>query len=81
MDLESYKVLMIDDDEMIATATSEYFNMFGVKTSYVTSYADAVAFLENAMSRFSCSISILARNRASTFAGRYGKTMTCRYSL
>lgn len=45
MDLESYKVLMIDD-EMIATATSEYFNMFGVKTSYVTSYADAVAFLE-----------------------------------
>ena len=46
MDMESYKVLMIDDDEMIATATSEYFNMFGVKTSYVTSYADAVAFLE-----------------------------------
>lgn len=46
MDVESYKVLMIDDDEMIATATSEYFNMFGVKTSYVTSYADAVAFLE-----------------------------------
>ena len=46
MDLESYKVLMIDDDEMIATATSEYFNMFGVKTSYVTSYDDAVAFLE-----------------------------------
>ena len=37
---------MIDDDEMIATATSEYFNLFGVKTSYVTSYADAVAFLE-----------------------------------
>ena len=46
MDMESYKVLMIDDDEMIATATSEYFNMFGVKTSYVTSYADAIAFLE-----------------------------------
>ncbi len=44
--MESYKVLMIDDDEMIATATSEYFNMFGVKTSYVTSYDDAVAFLE-----------------------------------
>lgn len=46
MDSENYKVLMIDDDEMIATATSEYFNMFGVKTSYVTSYADAAAFLE-----------------------------------
>ncbi len=53
MDLESYKVLMIDDDEMIATATSEYFNMFGVKTSYVTSYADAVAFLEK------CDVSLL----------------------
>ena len=37
---------MIDNDEMIATATSEYFNMFGVKTSYVTSYADAAVFLE-----------------------------------
>ena len=46
MDLENYKVLMIDDDEMIAAATSEYFNMFGVKTSYVTSYADAAVFLE-----------------------------------
>ncbi len=46
MDSENYKVLMIDDDEMIATATSEYFNMFGVKTSYVTSYADAAVFLE-----------------------------------
>lgn len=41
-----YKVLMIDDDEMIATATAEYFNMFGVTTAYVTSYDDAVDFLE-----------------------------------
>ncbi len=46
MDSENYKVLMIDDDEMIAAATSEYFNMFGVKTSYVISYADAAVFLE-----------------------------------
>ncbi len=46
MDSENYKVLMIDDDEMIAAATSEYFNMFGVKTFYVTSYADAAVFLE-----------------------------------
>ena len=46
-----YKVLMIDDDEMIASATAEYFNMFGVKTAYVTSYEDAVAFLgENQVS-------------------------------
>jgi len=46
MDTENYKVLMIDDDEMIAAATSEYFNMFGVTTAYVTSYDDAVSFLE-----------------------------------
>ena len=37
---------MIDDDEMIAAATSEYFNMFGVKTAYVTTYEDAVTFLD-----------------------------------
>ena len=43
---ENYKVLMIDDDKMIATATSEYFNMFGVKTAYVTSYDDAIEFLD-----------------------------------
>lgn len=42
-----YKVLMIDDDEMIAQATAEYFNMFDVKTAYVTSYEDAIKFLEN----------------------------------
>jgi len=45
MDKENYKVLMIDDDEMIATATAEYFNMFGVRTAYVTGYDDAVDFL------------------------------------
>ncbi|MBO4579650.1 MAG: response regulator transcription factor [Clostridiales bacterium] len=41
-----YKVLMIDDDEVIAQTTAEYFNMFDVKTAYVTSYDDAVAFLD-----------------------------------
>lgn len=46
MEKDDYKVLMIDDDEMIASATSEYFNMFGVKTAYVTAYEDAVAFLD-----------------------------------
>ena len=46
MEKENYKVLMIDDDEMIAAATSEYFNMFGVRTAYVTSYDDAVIFLD-----------------------------------
>ena len=41
-----YKVLMIDDDEVIAQSTAEYFNMFDIKTTYVTSYEEAVAFLE-----------------------------------
>ena len=41
-----YKVLMIDDDEVIAQSTAEYFNMFEYKTAYVTSYEEAVNFLE-----------------------------------
>lgn len=41
-----YKVLMIDDDEVIAQSTAEYFNMFDVKTAYVTGYEEAVKFLE-----------------------------------
>jgi two-component system response regulator RegX3 len=28
-----YKVLMIDDDEVIAQSTAEYFNMFDIKTA------------------------------------------------
>lgn len=42
----SYQVLMIDDDELIAKSTSEYFTMFSVKTAYVTTYEEATAFLE-----------------------------------
>ena len=45
MDKENYKVLMIDDDELIARSTSEYFNILGCKTAYVTSYDAAVEFL------------------------------------
>ncbi len=40
------KVLMIDDDELIARSTSEYFTILGVKTAYVTSYDAALEFLE-----------------------------------
>lgn len=40
-----YKVLMIDDDELIARSTAEYFNILGVRTAYVTSYEAAVSFL------------------------------------
>ena len=42
----NYKVLMIDDDEVIAQSTAEYFNMFDIKTAYVTSFEKAVEFLE-----------------------------------
>ena len=46
-----YKCLMIDDDEIIAENTAEYFNAFDIKTAYVTSYENAVDFLaENTVS-------------------------------
>ena len=41
-----YKVLVIDDDEVIAQSTTEYFNMFDIKTAYVTSFEEAVEFFE-----------------------------------
>ena len=44
--MEQYKVLIIDDDDVIAQSTAEYFNMFDVKTAYVTGYDEAVSFLE-----------------------------------
>lgn len=42
----NYQVLMIDDDEVIAQSTAEYFNMFGVNTAFVTGYDAAVEFLD-----------------------------------
>ena len=46
-----YQCLMIDDDVMIAETTAEYFNIFDIKTAYVTSYDEAVDFLrENTVS-------------------------------
>ena len=41
-----YKVFMIDDDEVIAQSTAEYFKMFDIKTAYVTGFEEAVDFLE-----------------------------------
>ncbi|MBO4901779.1 MAG: response regulator transcription factor [Lachnospiraceae bacterium] len=43
---EHFQVLIIDDDEVIAQSTAEYFNMFDVPTAYVTDYDAAVRFLE-----------------------------------
>ena len=44
--MNEVKVLIIDDDEVIAQSTAEYFNMFEVKTEYVTSFDEAVEFLD-----------------------------------
>ena len=41
-----YQCLMIDDDVTIAETTAEYFNIFDISTAYVTSYDEAVKFLE-----------------------------------
>ena len=40
------KCLIVDDDVTIAENTAEYFNMFDVPTAYVTSYDEAIEFLE-----------------------------------
>ncbi|MBQ5330194.1 MAG: response regulator transcription factor [Oscillospiraceae bacterium] len=42
----NYRVLMIDDDETIAANTAEYFNIFDIKTAYVTGFEAALEFLE-----------------------------------
>ena len=41
-----YKCLIVDDDLTIAENTAEYFNIFDISTAYVTSYDEAIAFLE-----------------------------------
>ena len=41
-----YKCLIVDDDITIAENTAEYFNIFDIKTAFVTSYDEAVSFLE-----------------------------------
>ena len=47
----NYQCLMIDDDITIAENTTEYFNLFDIKTAYVTGYEEALAFLsENTVS-------------------------------
>jgi len=42
----TYDCLIIDDEISIAETTSEYFNMFDVKTSYVTNYSEGIAFIK-----------------------------------
>ncbi len=40
-----YQVLVIDDEIEIAESTAEYFNMFDIKTAYVTGYEEGMTFL------------------------------------
>lgn len=42
-----YQCLVIDDDKVIAESTSDYFNMFDIKTHYVMSYESAIDFLKD----------------------------------
>ena len=41
-----YKCLIVDDDITIAENTAEYFNIFDISTAFVTSFEDAIDFLE-----------------------------------
>lgn len=45
--MEEIKVLIIDDDEVIAKSTAEYFNMFDLRTEYVTGFKEAVNYLDS----------------------------------
>lgn len=41
-----YQCLIVDDDNLIAESTAEYFNMFDVVTGYVLDYDSAVRFFD-----------------------------------
>jgi len=41
-----YHCLIVDDDEILAESTSDYFNLSDIKTHYVTSAKDSLTFLE-----------------------------------
>jgi two-component system response regulator RegX3 len=42
----NYNCLIVDDETVLAETTSEYFNMFDVKSAYVTSADECVHFLQ-----------------------------------
>ena len=43
----NYDCLIVDDEEVLAKSTSEYFNLFGVNTYSVYSYNDCVEFFKD----------------------------------
>ena len=42
-----YNCLIVDDEEELAAATSEYFNMFDIKTTFVVSSSECREFFKN----------------------------------
>lgn len=45
-DKMKYDCLIVDDEAMLAETTSDYFNVFGVKSTYVESAEDCLEFLK-----------------------------------
>ncbi|MDD5934453.1 MAG: response regulator transcription factor [Clostridiales bacterium] len=43
----NYQCLIVDDEETICQTTCEYFNIFDVPSTYVTSYEEALEFLKH----------------------------------
>ncbi len=43
----NYDCLIVDDEEVLAKSTMDYFNLFGVKTISLYSYNECVEFFEN----------------------------------
>lgn len=81
MEDTKYSVLMIDDDEVIAQSTAEYFNLFDVKTAYVTSFDEAVSFLdEHLVSHLLLDINLGDRS-GFELCKKVREKMTCPYSL
>ena len=43
----NYDCLIVDDEEVLAKSTEDYFNLFGVKTISLYSYNECVEFFKN----------------------------------
>ncbi len=46
-----YSCLIVDDEKIIAESTSEYFNIFNISTTFVTSYEACIEFFEQNSAR------------------------------
>ena len=65
-----YDCLIVDDETAIASSTSEYFNLFELSSTYVTSYEQCIDFLkENTVSLLLLDIKMCIRDRAQAVHG------------